>query len=311
MDAPVPGAEMGAQPQETAEPKVRITIRVEGSSHRITRAGRVDKVARDFSLDALLRQAVNPSLLRVMRELAPAQFEAEQAAVEEISNAVANGYHLRINDAEGLLPPSAWSEKKAKDHLAGETDPETSADFRLGLTLVPPAYAQAQPQPQPEPAETETQAQPEPVEQEAPAPSQPKPRVPKVEQLKEQLREAVAALNFEGLFCGNPEMQARQAEEEPRLTLLDSRLISEYFINANALRRRGEFERALSYYTVLVKCEGQNPVYWYLLGKTLLDLGRSEDASSALHRAESLGHEGATRELSRLNAGEQSPPMSA
>ena len=86
-----------------------------------------------------------------------------------------------------------------------------------------------------------------------------------------------------------------------RLSTLSPQTVSAYLMKANSFRQAGEYEKALSYYRVLLKSDADNADFRFLYGKTLMEMGRTQAAMECLQRAKDLGHENAKRELDRLS----------
>jgi len=123
----------------------------------------------------------------------------------------------------------------------------------------------------------------------------------KVETLKEEFREKVYSLDFRGLFVGNYGLDWEQLEfDTSRLEPLSQHDISEYLLNANSLRYRGEYERAVGYFIILIKNDPQNADYRFLLGRTYEEMGRIQSAINSYQQAQNLGHDRAGGEVSRL-----------
>jgi tetratricopeptide (TPR) repeat protein len=123
----------------------------------------------------------------------------------------------------------------------------------------------------------------------------------KVETLKEEFREKVYSLDFRGLFVGNYGLDWEQLEfDNSRLEPLSQHTISEYLLNANSLRYRGEYERAVGYFIILIKNDPQNADYRFLLGRTYEEMGRIQSAINSYQQAQNLGHDRAGVEVSRL-----------
>jgi tetratricopeptide (TPR) repeat protein len=123
----------------------------------------------------------------------------------------------------------------------------------------------------------------------------------KVETLKEEFREKVYSLDFRGLFVGNYGLDWEQLEfDNSRLEPLSQHTISEYLLNANSLRYRGEYERAVGYFIILIKNDPQNADYRFLLGRTYEEMGRIQSAINSYQQAQNLGHDRAGGEVSRL-----------
>jgi hypothetical protein len=138
--------------------------------------------------------------------------------------------------------------------------------------------------------------------------AQPKKRVRKIEALMDQFRPMVTALDFRGLFTGNFAGQASTAVDVTKLSALSPQTISAYLMKANALRQAGDYEKALSYYRVLLKSDPDNADYRFLYGKTLIEMGRIQPARECLERARELGHENAAHELEKLENRETKKP---
>jgi len=138
--------------------------------------------------------------------------------------------------------------------------------------------------------------------------AQGKKRVPKIEALMEQFRPKIAVLDFRGLFAGNFGGHVSTAVDVTKLSALSPQTISAYLMKANALRQAGDFEKALSYYRVLLKSDPDNADYRFLYGKALLEMGRVQQAREYLERARELGHENATYELEKLENRETKKP---
>lgn len=132
--------------------------------------------------------------------------------------------------------------------------------------------------------------------------AQSKKRLPKIEALMEQFRPKITELDFRGLFAGNFAGQASAAVDVTKLSALSPQTISAYLMKANALRQAGDYEKALSYYRVLLKSDPDNPDYRFLYGKALLEMGRIPQAREYLERARELGHENAAYELEKLES---------
>jgi tetratricopeptide (TPR) repeat protein len=145
--------------------------------------------------------------------------------------------------------------------------------------------------------ETEEPSQPQPEEPEAEAPAV---KMSKEEVLREQFADKIKALDMRGLFVGNFGFQKEAVVDVSRLSTLSPQTVSAYLMKANSFRQSGEYEKALSYYRVLLKSDPDNADFRFLYGKTLLEMGRSQAAVECLQRAKELGHESAQRELDRL-----------
>jgi tetratricopeptide (TPR) repeat protein len=120
--------------------------------------------------------------------------------------------------------------------------------------------------------------------------------------LRAQFLPEVEALDFSGLFVGEFGLGIRRDQERKNVVLADPSRITEVLLQGNAYRRSGNHVKALTAYQELVDIDPSNADFRFLMGKTLMELGRGEDAMEALSRARELGHEGARKEMETLKA---------
>lgn len=126
--------------------------------------------------------------------------------------------------------------------------------------------------------------------------------VRKSDYLRSQFLPEVDALDFSGLFVGDFGLEIRQERERKNIVLADPSRITEVLLQGNSFRRSGNHAKALIAYQELVDMDPSNADFRFLLGKTLMDLGRGEEAMEAYARARELGHEGARKEMEALRA---------
>jgi tetratricopeptide (TPR) repeat protein len=293
-DTQVEVVEPGA-PVEEGE--VLITIGTSEAPGIIRRWGTVSKAIGDLSLEAVVRGAVDPRVLELMRERRPAQFESESRLSEEIKGLLERGYRIFVHDGGAAIDCSRAAQVRARG-LLKKAAPEYEAQtfYTLHLVLEDEVVLSTGEEPQPEEAE------------EKPASMAAEPRLTKEDLLREQFTEKVKALDLKGLFVGNFGFQKDQVVDVSRLSTLSPQTVSAYLVKANSFRQNGEYEKALSYYRVLLKSDPDNADFRYLYGKTLMEMGRTQAAVECLQRAKELGHESATRELERLTEKQTSKP---
>lgn len=320
--------------------EVLITIGTSGTPGIIRRWGTLRQAIGDLSLEALLRGAVDARVLELMREKRPSQYESECGVAEEIKGILEQGYRIFVHDSETPIDSSLVTQLKAKDLLKqASPEYETQTFFTLHLVLErygwatpaqhvkdaadaegaaragslfahelagdEPAIEPTEPLPAPQ-AEDEIAAaeEVEPLLEAAPAEAPQAPAVPvklsKEEALRQQFAEKIKALDLKGLFVGNFGFQKEAVVDVSRLATLSPQTVSAYLMKANSFRQAREYEKALSYYRVLLKSDPDNADFRFLYGKTLMEMGRTQAAVECLQRAKELGHESAGRELERL-----------
>jgi len=126
--------------------------------------------------------------------------------------------------------------------------------------------------------------------------------VRKADFLRSQFLPEVDALDFSGLFVGEFGLDSRREQERKNVVLADPSRITDVLLQGNAYRRSGNHIKALTAYQELVDMDPSNADFRFLMGKTLMELGRGEEAMEALSRARELGHEGARKEMETLKA---------
>jgi len=313
--------------------QVLITIGIRGLPGRLLRQGTVSRVVRDFSLHALLFHAVDPDFLSLLASRRPGQYEEEKEIASKVADLLAGEHRVFINNLGQPINSSETQQVKVKDLLRQVPYP-TITMYALHAKLEPSAPPErAAVKTQASPAEpvlasapvaaeapsvaVDKEASPPavaepPVVQKAEAPAPMKVvetptqvqeagprRMAKVDALKERYRKAVLGLELRGLFTGNFGLEAG-VSAPVRLARLSEHAISGYLLNANALRRAGEFERAIGIYNILIKHDPRNSDYHFLLGRTLVEMGRWEAARQAFRSAQNLGHEAAAVEIAHL-----------
>ncbi len=132
------------------------------------------------------------------------------------------------------------------------------------------------------------------------APAEPKGYIRKTDLLRAQFLPEVEQLDLSGLFVGEFGAAIRHEPERRNVVLSDPARITEVLLRGNAFRRSGNHERALGCYQELVDMDPSNADFRFLHAKTLVMLGREEEAVEAFSRARELGHDGAKKELDAL-----------
>jgi hypothetical protein len=147
----------------------------------------------------------------------------------------------------------------------------------------------------------------EPAQEPKGEPRERKQYVRKSDWLRAQFLPEVEALDFSGLFVGNLGFGIREQKARRNIVLADPARITEVLLRANGYRRSGEHAKALICYQELVDMDSGNADFRFLLGKTLVALGQTEEAAEAFLRAKELGHDGAEKELSELKRSGRRP----
>ncbi|MFB3883147.1 MAG: hypothetical protein ACE149_17905 [Armatimonadota bacterium] len=139
-----------------------------------------------------------------------------------------------------------------------------------------------------------------PVDEPKAEPQERKEYVRKSDWLRAQFLPEVEALDFSGLFVGNLGIGVREERSRRNVVLADPARITEVLLRANGYRRSGDHAKALICYQELVDMDASNADFRFLLGKSMVALGQTEEAAQAFLRAKELGHDGADKELSEL-----------
>jgi tetratricopeptide (TPR) repeat protein len=147
----------------------------------------------------------------------------------------------------------------------------------------------------------------QPKEEPKEKPKERKEYVRKSDWLRAQFLPEVETLDFSGLFVGNLGLGIREAKSRKNVVLADPSRITEVLLKANGYRRSSDHPKALICYQELVDMDPSNADFRFLLGKTLIELGQSEQAMDALLRAKELGHDGAEKEIEALKRSGQRP----
>jgi len=135
-----------------------------------------------------------------------------------------------------------------------------------------------------------------------PASAEQKGYIRKTDILRAQFLPEIEALDLSGLFVCEFGTIIRQEQERRNVVLTDAARITEVLLQGNGYRRSGNHSKALTCYQELVDMDANNADFRFLLAKTLLMLGREDEAIEAFMRAKELGHEGAKKELDELKA---------
>ncbi len=313
--------ESGAQPESEAASSVAIQELLRSGACEVVLLGGSGEEERTISLDepaAAVGEAHVDSLGSSFISLAlevrpradtavPESGERRELALPQVAEAEPCGLaadsavagqespQADVYEGQGLAgrEPLAWGEigeetgapEPAPQPAGWESLPEGSADTQQASDLDSAAaiVEEATPELSSAPAERE------------PA----KGYLRKADSLRAQFLPEVQSLDFSGLFVGNLGMGIRE-EHARRPLLLEPSRITEVLLRGNSYRRSGDHGRALICYQELVGIDPSNADFHFLLGKTLLELGRQDEAVEALNRARELGHKGAKKELAAI-----------
>jgi len=130
-------------PQPVADDgEVLITIGTSQGEGIMRRWGTVSSAIDDLSLEAILRGAVDPHVLELIKEKRPAQYEGERQVAEEVRAILDQGYRVFVHDSETPIDSSRVTQLKARD-LLRQASPEYETQTFYTLHLVLEQYGQA------------------------------------------------------------------------------------------------------------------------------------------------------------------------
>jgi tetratricopeptide (TPR) repeat protein len=278
---------------------IAITTDTRPPEGAIRRVGTWAKL-RDLTLPFVVEQALT-SHEQLKRFGGVAQYEAEQETIHEVARIRSGSHRCFVN--EMLVEPERLASVRVRDLLSQVSD----AVARYGVCVIlremllaqPTVAAEIEPSVAPEEI-AEPEARPEAPRLEAdvsragPAPAEKAAKreyASKHDLLVAEYREAVADLNFDGVFVNN--LRATN-EFDPRvISFMHQKEISKLLMRANRLLQDGFYERAVEVYGMLAGGEQENPDYLFLYGKALLFAQQWERALAVLAQAQALGQESA------------------